>query len=208
MSNLTRKAIEESTEQLDMFVECEEYYRKNYRVVLPPELLFPALDTALAALRECAERRENKPLTIEAVKRHLSKRHPYEIKPLYVVFIPPMPIDSLRDGEMPLTYHNWWLLPQRITGLHGLPTITSRKGAGRKMQTSEDKQTCAGYDLDELILIAALLRSNQITPDELHRAATNFKAAHELIDKAINESISRTIIRLAHAYEPGGQAND
>ena len=51
-------AIQEATEQMEMFAECEDYYRQNYRVVQPPELLFPAIQTALAALRECAERRE------------------------------------------------------------------------------------------------------------------------------------------------------
>lgn len=46
--------------------------------------------------REAAKRSikaENAPLTIDELKDHLSKRHPHEIEPLYIVFDPPMPID-------------------------------------------------------------------------------------------------------------------
>ena len=54
MINLT--TIQEAVEQMEMFAECEDYYRQNYRVVQPPELLFPAIQTAIATLREQAER--------------------------------------------------------------------------------------------------------------------------------------------------------
>lgn len=43
--------IEQSIEQLELFLACEAEYRQGYKVMLPPELLFPALRDALSALR-------------------------------------------------------------------------------------------------------------------------------------------------------------
>lgn len=57
--------IEKAIEQLEMFVECEDYYKQNYRVMQPPELLFPALKLGIEALREKEKRDENIPLTLD-----------------------------------------------------------------------------------------------------------------------------------------------
>lgn len=55
--------------------------------------LLKAKRMAIAALREQDERENPQPLTLDELKRHLSKRHPNEIEPLYVVFYPPVPVD-------------------------------------------------------------------------------------------------------------------
>lgn len=50
-------------------------------------------EIAIAAIREQEERKNPKPLTLAELKTHLSKRHPHEIEPLYIVFNPPIPVD-------------------------------------------------------------------------------------------------------------------
>ncbi|MCI7639143.1 MAG: hypothetical protein MSS60_04875 [Clostridiales bacterium] len=55
--------------------------------------LLKAIKNGIAALREQEERENQNPLTLEELKLHLSKRHPHEIEPLYIVFDPPMPVD-------------------------------------------------------------------------------------------------------------------
>ena len=55
---------------------------------------FDAFNMAFAALREQVERDKPNPMTLDELKQHLSKGHPHEIEPLYIVFNPPMPVDD------------------------------------------------------------------------------------------------------------------
>lgn len=45
-----------------------------------------------AAIKDASDDNQ-KPLTLDELKAHLSKRHPHEIEPLYVMFEPEIPID-------------------------------------------------------------------------------------------------------------------
>lgn len=45
------------------------------------------------AIKSASDIDNQKPLTLDELKAHLSKRHPHEIEPLYVMFEPEIPID-------------------------------------------------------------------------------------------------------------------
>lgn len=87
---MDREEAIEILENGEWWDELQEYY-----MIAHPEhdKLPEAVDMAVAALREQEERENPNPLTLDELKLHLSKRHPYEIEPLYIVFDPPFPID-------------------------------------------------------------------------------------------------------------------
>lgn len=60
--------IDQAIEQLELFADCEDYYRKNFKIQLPPDLLFPALQLAIQALEEKAER-DKYNLVLTAMKK-------------------------------------------------------------------------------------------------------------------------------------------
>lgn len=60
-------------------------------------------------------------------------------------------------------------------------------GGGNADEMQMDNSTVYGYDVDDLIFVAELMRKHNVSPDELHELKDNFAFAFQIAWDEYNE---------------------
>lgn len=82
----------------------------------------------------------------------------------------------------------------------------------RRAQPAEPL-TCAGYDIDGLMITAELLRKYNVRPENLLDLCKNMKSCYEMVQRDIEDSFKRAMMQATDAcpnseidaHKPGGE---